>query len=335
LRAEFNDPSLIRFNAPDNGVDILHRNVQRAYQCKSDERGAFGSISAEESIKSLQTAYRNKEQLKWNKYNFSTNANYTGTSFTKIIEEAKRLGLEDSQIEFYGPEYWDDLCSKHFNKVRDRFDYRISVTEKQVIDAFKKARYFDKYVKEYESLISKSKFYVIITNNRTPLELKIPFSPDLSVENCLDVVKELLGISLEWTNFTDLGTSAGLSLSLTINRYAQRFSKKIKELPLKEGDKLQLWIKIVWEDKRDEKGVDVDKIYYMFEKYEEFKAHFYLLSEHISLRPLLNSLGISYNEMSRENISYENRRQITLNRAESLVQAMIWKSAIVLKSSIK
>lgn len=58
LDAELDDPSLIRLRPPDKGVDILHRNAHRAFQCKSSEQGAFGSISSNESVKSLNRGLR-------------------------------------------------------------------------------------------------------------------------------------------------------------------------------------------------------------------------------------------------------------------------------------
>ena len=85
LDAEFDDPSLIRLRPPDKGVDILHRNEQKAFQCKSNEQGAFGSMSANESIKSLNTAFSQKKLLSWETYAFAANANYTGSAFTSII----------------------------------------------------------------------------------------------------------------------------------------------------------------------------------------------------------------------------------------------------------
>jgi hypothetical protein len=311
LKAEFNDPSIIRFKPPDKGIDILHRNACKAYQCKSDERGSFGSISAEESIQSLKTAFENRNSFSWDIYYFATNAYYTGSSFGKVMQEGNRLGLDKSEIEFYGPDYWDDLCTKHFARVCNRFDYRVSVTEKQVIDSFKRARYFDNYVKEYESLISNSNFYLVIKNNRTPLEIKIPFSPELSVENCLDVTKELLGVSLEWVNFNDLGTSAGPSLSITIDRMAQGFSQKIKDIPLENLDKLQLWITIVWKDKSREEAVDSRDIIHYLEYCRDVP---------------------SFDKILRENVSYDDRRQYTLNRTEDILQSAIWTNARKLKS---
>src|ERR1041384_3162323 len=113
LDAELNDTSLIRLRPPDKGVDIIHRRARRAYQCKSDERGAFGSIGATESINSLKAAFAEREALNWISFSFATNAGYTGSAFKSIKSAALELGLTDEQIDFLGPEHWAELCTNH------------------------------------------------------------------------------------------------------------------------------------------------------------------------------------------------------------------------------
>jgi len=103
LVAELGDLSLQRIIAPDNGIDILHRAADSAYQCKSDERGALGSLSAIESVTSLKAAVSARPALGWTDYFYATNANYTGTAVKKILEEGSSLGLNGSQIQFRGP----------------------------------------------------------------------------------------------------------------------------------------------------------------------------------------------------------------------------------------
>ena len=102
LDAELNDSSLIRLRPPDNGVDILHRNGQKAFQCKSTEQGSFGSLSATESTKSLTSAFAERESLGWNYYAFATNASYTGNAFASIKNAAADLGLQDEKLDFLG-----------------------------------------------------------------------------------------------------------------------------------------------------------------------------------------------------------------------------------------
>ena len=50
LNIEFQDISLIKLEPPDCGVDIIYRKNKTAYQCKSDERGAFGALSSDSSV---------------------------------------------------------------------------------------------------------------------------------------------------------------------------------------------------------------------------------------------------------------------------------------------
>src|SRR5262249_17975085 len=80
--------------------------------------------------------------LNWDSYSFATNASYTGSAFTSIKNVALELGLQDEQIDFLGPEYWDKLCIKHKAVVAHRFDYRIPVAKARVAQAFEHQRYF-------------------------------------------------------------------------------------------------------------------------------------------------------------------------------------------------
>jgi hypothetical protein len=313
LGAELGDLSLIRLAPPDKGVDILSRALSTAYQCKSDERGALGSLSADGSVDSLKTAVGNRKSIGWTTYTFCTNANFTGTAFTRLNEEAINIGLSSSEIDFKGPQYWDNLCTKHFAKVEDRFDYRITATEKQVMEAFKSANYYDRYVKEFSEKIRNADFTLVLKNNRTPVELAIPFSPDLTIQNCVHAVQQILGVSLDWTNFTDLGTSAGPSISLTVDRVAQDFNKKIADLVINPGDKLEFWIKIVWRDEMQKEA----------ETEHQFYARMHLAYYKMNWTT----------KVKREVLTYQARRDATIERAESLIQDIIWSAAISLKGS--
>ncbi|MBN2238655.1 MAG: hypothetical protein JW712_02690 [Dehalococcoidales bacterium] len=299
LACEFEHSGLIRLKPPDKGIDILYQPENRAYQCKSTQLGAQGSLNATESLKSLTTAMKHKEPLKWDVYCFATNANYTGSALEKLLSQVQKLGLSEKSVEFFGPEYWNNLCEKYEDQILDRFDYRITTKIGQISEAFQKAQYYDKYIKEFIEKIHQANFTLVLTNNRTPVKIEVPFSPELSVENFLDVAKELLNIPLEWTNYPDLGTSAGLSLSISIDRLAQPFDKNIGELPVKSGEELQLWIQIVWKDKVQEEARNVDT------KYAS------MVSSPFHYELLLNEGSL---------------RELTISRQEELVQTIIWES---------
>jgi hypothetical protein len=311
----------VRLNPPDRGIDIFHRRQQRAYQCKSHENGAFATLDPIESINSLTMALRHKGIFDWQPYCFATNANYSGVGFEKILKHAEELGINKNMVEHLGPEYWDNLCDTFPDKVKSRFDYRIIATEEQVVDAFKKARYFDKYIKEYQNKINNANFNLILTNNRTPVEIEIPFSPELSVENYLDVAKNLLGISLDWTNFHDLNTSAGPSLSITIEQYAQPFSKTIGELDLTPGDKLQLWIKIVWRDQPKNDGKSMDS------ELTKYKKRYCLLDRayYRELKVTDDLFKLWDKDLALKIKHPEDRRTATIARKEEIIQSTIWK----------
>jgi hypothetical protein len=127
------------------------------------------------------------------------------------------------------------------------------------------------------------------------------------------VAKEILGISLEWTSFADLDTSAGPSVSLTIDGYSKGFSHKLSDIGLQSGDKIQLWIKILWRDGTKEDATpSTDKLY--------------LALRYRSCYDLSTSSG-------RSGRPPRDRAQETVARKEDLIQAMIWSSAAGLKAA--
>ncbi len=250
---------------PDRGVDILARSVNLAFQCKADERGAFGTAPKQASIDSMRTAVTHAKDLGWNQYCFATNADYSGNSVEEIHKVAAELGIDRSKIEFYGPQYWSDLCEIHLQHVQHHLDYRLQVTETEVIEAFRKARYLDSKVEEYRTLIAEGNYQLQLKNNRTPLTLCLPFSRDLTIEHCLDVAMQLLNISLDSRTYPDIGTSARPSISIVIDKIPQGFSKKIGDFSEDEINRIELWIKIIWKDETEELSQNfyLDKLGYM------------------------------------------------------------------------
>ena len=205
LQLELPDTSLQRLMPPDRGIDLL-TGTKVAYQCKSTAQRENGSISHGESIKSLETTLRHRDILNWSKYIFATNAFYTGSARGKIVEAAKAASIE-SDLDFPGPNYWDDLCQKYPSVTEKWLSYRIRATEAEIEEAFRKAGYYDQYPEQYMGKIRTDDHYVTVGNNRTPIKIEMPFSKDLTIEHLLDVAKSLYGIELSRQNFTDLGTS--------------------------------------------------------------------------------------------------------------------------------
>jgi hypothetical protein len=103
-------------------------------------------MNAQSSVDSLKTAVGVRKTIGWDFYSFATNANYTGVAHETILKEARALALADVDIEFLGPEHWDKLCHKFPLLAQERLDYRISLTEAQVIEALRKSRYFENIV---------------------------------------------------------------------------------------------------------------------------------------------------------------------------------------------
>lgn len=309
LQAELSDTSLIRFRPPDKGIDILHRKGNRAYQCKSDERGALGSIAATESIKSLKSASAEKAVFDWEFFAFATNANYTGSAFASITTEGTQLGLQRNKIEFLGPEYWERLCVNHPDAIEGRFDYRIPVPKPRVIQVIEQ-RYYPQYASQFATAVAGSELVLRVSNNRTPAVLEVPFSPELTIKHLVNVSKDLLGVSLDWTNYPDLGTSSGPSVSLTLDGKKQTFDTKISDLNLPQDGELQFWITLVWRDERQKDAGDAGDI--ALYHYLSRRAEFVLAD--------------------RESLTYNERRDRTIARSEEIIETMLWAGVQKLKT---
>ncbi len=165
-----------------------------------------------------------------------------------------------------GPDYWEALCSRHQSRIERYLDYRVFVTECQVIEAMKKARFYDSVVTQTLGSMTASPLVVRLTNNRTPVALEIPFSTDLTVGRLLKIVQSLLGISLQPTEFPDLETSCQPALSITVDRVSQSFDLKLCDLSDEQREKLQLWIKLIWKDHRGTTGADDDLMHFRVQR---------------------------------------------------------------------
>lgn len=309
LQAENSDHSIQRLAPPDRGVDILQGKTGDAYQCKSNERGIFGTIDAEECIASLKRAIEAKADIGWQEYSIAVNAPLTGIGLSKINVYSDSAQITRPNI--LAPEYWASLCEKHKAHIESHFDYRVFVTEAQVIEALKKARYYDSVINQARVSLQSSPLQVKLTNNRTPIELEIPFGSDLTIEELVDVAQQLLGISLDWANFPDLGTSCGPSLSLTVDKVPQAFKLKLAELSEDQRAKLQLWIQLEWRDELQKNGQQYD-----------------------STSRLMCFLSHSRTHDSGPRPQRERGKE-TVERMEALIQESIWQAASASKLSLK
>lgn len=304
LRYELANEECICLKAPDRGIDIFLKKNKKAIQCKSDERGALGVIQPAASIESMATAVNHKNTFGWHYYAFATNANYSGNGIEQILLAADKFGIDRESIYFHGPEHWSALCDKHIDRVRDRLDYRLIYSENEVIDAFKKARYYEQKVSEYAELIKQGAYNIEISNNRTPLLLQIPFSPELTIENCLDISMQLLNLNLDTETYHDLGTTARPKVSITIDQVSQSFSKRLGEYSKEDLSKLQLWIKIIWEDIQKQDTTDKSQL-----------QDTYLYR---------TTLSYKYDQSHKQ--SEAERSKQTLNRFESSIRDRMWNA---------
>jgi len=226
----------------------------------------------------------------------------------KITEFAKSQGLDDEACSLLSAEYWSQLCERHYGSVSHLLDYRISLSGSDVPELLRKARYFDHIVEETTARLASQPLAVSVSNNRSPIELAIPFSGELTVKMLLDVCKQALGISLDWANFPDLGTSCGPSISMTVDRVAQPFNLKLSELSSEQLARLQLWIKFVWRDGLESKQPN----------YDATRAC------KLACRLELCDFGLHLERTP--GINHGDRGQTTLDRMNSIVLRSMWQT---------
>ena len=306
LRSETADSGLLRLTPPDRGVDILSSITGNAYQCKSSERGIFGSIDADDCINSLNTALKAQPALGWKQYSLAINGQLTGAGLGRINLFAASKQIQPPVV--LPADYWAELCEKHRSRIEGYFDYRVFISEQEVVEALRKARYYDSVINAAKESLATSPLKVTVSNNRTPLLLDIPFSSDLTVEKLLDVAQELMGISLDWANYPDLGTSCGPSLSLTVDKSSLAFKTKLNELSADQLSRLQVWIKLIWKDelRKDKDHYDGTTQLFQLEYYRGGSA---------------------------PQASNASRGSETLSRTEAIVQNTIWQNILARQPS--
>jgi len=304
---ESSDDSLTRFAPPDCGIDIYSRKNRTAFQCKSSERGALGTINAAECINSLATAIEARARIPWTAYNLALNAPLTANGFAKITSFAAERGISQDSIIVLQPEKWDKLCQSNKQAIHDLFDYKVSAADFQVLEAMREG-YVEAYVAQAADAIRRAPLQIKISNNRTPIELSLPFSGQLTVGDLVRTVQTLLGISLDKRNFDDLQSSGAPSVSLTIDRLRIPFGRKLSELTPEQRDNLELWIRLTWSEEQptdDEDPYVVRKLHY--------------------LRGFSND--------AEKALSQIDRGQQTLDRMENLIQESIWRSSARLRTT--
>jgi hypothetical protein len=185
LMAVFPTNSIVRFNSDEYGIDLLDQTSGTAYCCLAVDEPSSDTLSVENTISNLERAVKHRDKLGWKRYNISTNTEYSDEGMNFINNQMRKIRITSAEVGFLGPGTWNRLCSEYPRIVMDWFDYRVIVSKDAVKKAFEDARYYPKYVTKYAAQIAETDFNVILTNNRTPLELVLPFSPQLTVKHLL------------------------------------------------------------------------------------------------------------------------------------------------------
>jgi len=249
LSTVFPSSSIVRMDSNEYGIDLLDQTTGSAYCCHAVDEPSSDTLSVDRTVASLEKAAQHRDKLRWQRYSIATNAEYSKDGMDIIKDRIRKLQIASEEVGFLGPATWNRLCSEYPRIVDNWFEYRIIVSKDVVKKAFEDARYYPKYVAEFAAQIDKADFKVVLTNNRTPIELVLPFAPQLKVKNLLDIGKVLLDLNLDATDFRDLSTSASLSVSVIVDDVAQEFSTQLADVPISSGGEAQIWIKIVWQEK--------------------------------------------------------------------------------------
>jgi len=104
---------IYRRKAPESGIDLYWQSKQIAYQCKSVE-DATSRFSVSKALKSLESAMKIRDSLRWNRYVFCTNVALTGPQEMQL-----RTILQE--VEFLTPSFWVPRITEQLPHLRDRF----------------------------------------------------------------------------------------------------------------------------------------------------------------------------------------------------------------------
>ncbi len=331
LMAVFPNNSIVRINSDEYGIDLLDQTSGIAYCCLAVDEPSSHTLSIENTISNLGRAVKHRDKLGWKRYNISTNTEYSDEGVNFINNQMRKIRITSEEVGFLGPGTWNRLCSEYPRIVMDWFDYRVIVSKDAVKKAFEDARYYPKYVTKYAAQIAETDFNVILTSNRTPLELVLPFSPQLTVEHLLEVGQVLFDLSLDETDFRDLGTSARLSLSVNVDGIAQGFSKPLAEVPVPSGGEVQIWIKIIWQEKSFDEpapddGLPLSKAL-LFDRHYAYSCEIYRVTTLDFTKDMI--LGRTP-AITRGAIERGGTEEKTLARKVALITSRIWHKAKLL-----
>lgn len=299
--------------------------------CNAVEYPDGDSPSADQAVAAFERAVRNRRELQWRLYNVASNAEYSEEAMSVFKGRIHALGVAPEEVGFIGPATWNRLCSEYPRVVEDCFDYRVTVSKEAVKKAFEAARYYPHYVAQYSALVEEADFHILLSNNRTPLQLLLPFSPQLTVRELLEVGQVLFNLSLEATDFRDLGTSARLSLSLLIDGVAQGFRTQLADV-LHSGGEAQLWIKIVWETKSFDQTQPDDGVPLRDAMFPDAARRFAYMRHDIVVADMALSalfLRQTFDSMPSRTPKASPKEE-TLARKAALVTARIWQKAATL-----
>lgn len=112
---------------------------------------------------------------------------------------------------------------------------------------------------------------------------------------------------MDRNNFYDTNTSAIPSISLTFEQSKQGFSKTISEVVSDKEPNFEFWITIVWRDETQKSKNDDDEVVQKMIMFEHMK------------------------NTRTENLSLNERKNLTIERTENLLQNLMWESVEQLK----
>lgn len=310
LELEHDTTNIQRLTPPDLGADLIWTQKRIIYQCKSSENENFNVTKAKNSLKQ---AFKNRKALgKWESYIICINGDITGKQFAQIQKIVSEECISNITISYLDGDYWINLCKKFPEKVNEHFNVLVPATKMHVVEALEHERYFPHYVKRYADAIDLEDFKVIVSTNRAKIKFEIPFSKTMTIKHLLDVIKGIIRLPDGWSLYPKFGTSAAINrLSITKENKQQVFSKTLEELGVKSGEELQFFIQVIWSDNLEEKGTADAK--------GEIKyVHHLMHSMKIDIPEL---------ELAIQKMSYQERKQNTLEAFKGTLHDTIWNAA--------
>jgi len=222
-----------------SAVWTFDRTTGTGFRFFGIENPNVGELAVDPAVESMQLAEAHREQLGWHRYVLATNVAIRRRPSRRSRRSVGRYRLGQTTWNSSTPRCWSALCAKPWTGCAQLVRLSVRTTPEAVTRPFERGvlRPQDRGVPGQDE---GHRVPLVLTNNRTRWNSRSHSPPTCQWRTCW-TLEDPAPTCLDSTPFPDLGTSARLSLSITIDGMAQSFNKTLSELEFTRRRNFQLW----------------------------------------------------------------------------------------------